>query len=75
MTRLLCEPEDRIGSSPAQVSVLSTHTSRAGTLGQASGFVGFGKDGAEDIMRHPWFEGVDWDSAFSRTPLGRVANS
>lgn len=59
MTRLLCEPEDRIGSSPAQISVLS---SRNGTLRGASGFVGFGKDGAEEIMRHPWFEGIDWDS-------------
>lgn len=44
------------------MSVLSTHTARNGTLRGASGFVGFGKDGAEDIMRHPWFAGINWDS-------------
>lgn len=68
MTRLLCEPEDRIGSSPAQMSVLSTRT--GGTVGK-SGFVGFGEDGAADIMRHPWFAGVDWDSQLAVSGFGQ----
>jgi len=58
MTKLLCEPEDRLGSQPnIKPSMLSV---RSGRLG--SGFPGLGSDGAEQIQAHAWFEGIEWDS-------------
>jgi hypothetical protein len=47
------------------MSVLSTRT--GSTLKGASGFVGFGRDGAEDIKRHPWFEGINWEGETAST--------
>ena len=75
MTRLLCEPGDRIGSNTAQVSVLTTRSGINSTL-RGSGFVGFGKDGAEEIMRHAWFNGIDWESGLKSYPMciGGVAD-
>ncbi|KAK4684758.1 hypothetical protein P7C73_g5406, partial [Tremellales sp. Uapishka_1] len=67
MTKLLCEPEDRIGYSPSLDK--STLTVRnVGSLNSGSGFGGLGKDGADEIMKHPWFEGIDWENLHTMTP-------
>lgn len=63
MERLLCEPEDRIGSE-ASSSVVRPNSLIMQE--RRSGFilpnVGKGKsvDGAEFIKAHPWFRGIDW---------------
>jgi hypothetical protein len=65
MVRLLCEPEDRIGSlASAKASVLTSNSTIRGSV-RGSGFVGLGDDGAEQIKAHPWFKNVDWDSESS----------
>ena len=57
MTKLLCEPENRLGSQPGiKPSILSVRS----VLG-LSGSEGLGSDGAEQIKAHPWFGGIDWD--------------
>jgi protein-serine/threonine kinase len=66
MTKLLCEPEDRIGFSPAATaSAITLGRNSTLTLNNAtpgSAFLGLGSDGAEQIMGHEWFLGIDWDS-------------
>jgi hypothetical protein len=71
MTKLLCEPEDRLGGSargsgekqngtiPRSASILG---SLRGQQGAQQGLAGLGDDGVEEIKRHPWFAGIDWDS-------------
>lgn len=59
LVSLLCEPEDRLGSSSSSLgggrsAVLSTR--------QVNGLGKGGDDGAETIKRHAWFSGIDWDS-------------
>ncbi|RXK35938.1 AGC/NDR/NDR protein kinase [Tremella mesenterica] len=73
MTKLLCEPEDRLGSTPAS-AILTTHTSRTGmstmtTVSTLSrGGLGLGSDGADRIKGHAWFRGIDWDHIGEQTP-------
>lgn len=73
LTKLLCEPEDRLGSQKS-VSVNRPNSqilaARGSAFSTARGsalsatFGGLGSDGAEQIKSHPWFRGIDWDSAF-----------
>ncbi|KAG2755273.1 kinase-like protein [Suillus brevipes Sb2] len=64
MQRLLCEPEDRLGSqAPAAVSrpdSLAVHARRSGFIlpGSTVGSV----DGVDAIKAHPWFRGIDWEN-------------
>ncbi|CAE7055198.1 unnamed protein product [Rhizoctonia solani] len=50
MARLLCEPEDRIGSQGALPAGMN----------RRSGFLGGSLDGAADIKAHPWFKNIDF---------------
>ncbi|KAK8850341.1 hypothetical protein IAR55_004258 [Kwoniella newhampshirensis] len=64
MTKLLCEPEDRLGCTPLErASVLTT--SKGSTV---RGVSGLGSDGAEMIKGHEWFTGIDWDNLHKITP-------
>ncbi|WRT70461.1 uncharacterized protein IL334_007459 [Kwoniella shivajii] len=64
MTSLLCEPEDRLGTTPLEkASVLTNSTSRNRSLGR-----GLGNDGAETIKKHSWFENIDWENLHKQTP-------
>lgn len=49
MKRLLCEPEERLGYVPSRWRAAPDE----GPLGP---------DGVEQLMAHPWFDGVDWDN-------------
>lgn len=63
MTRLLCEPEDRLGSAGGnRPSVLSVGPGPSGSTFTMRSTVGLGNDGAEEIKAHKWFAEVDWDS-------------
>ena len=65
MARLLCEPEDRIGSQgPTNPSILSTHSIR---MGSTRGSV-LGSDGAAQLKAHPWFASINWDSLHEQEP-------
>ena len=60
MTRLLCEPEDRIGaSSQNRPSILTVRAASTMTIKDQ---FGLGGDGAGEIRGHAWFKGVDWES-------------
>lgn len=59
MTRLLCEPDDRLGYSSTQGSVMTVRSTKS-----IRGLKGLGSDGAEKIMGHAWFEGLDWESVY-----------
>jgi hypothetical protein len=66
LTRLLCEPEDRLGS----MSASSINRSNPVMFSEKSpeypattdGKVGLGDDGAAQIKAHPWFKKISWDS-------------
>ncbi|BGP02329.1 hypothetical protein NBRC10513v2_005977 [Rhodotorula toruloides] len=63
--RLICEPEDRLGSRSTSArpnSILQNQ--RSGFLGDSH----LGKDGAEDIKAHPWFRGLDFSTLHLQTP-------
>ncbi|BGP24983.1 serine/threonine protein kinase Cbk1 [Rhodotorula toruloides] len=63
--RLICEPEDRLGSRSTSARPNSVLQS------QRSGFMGsshLGEDGAEDIKAHPWFRGLDFSTLHLQTP-------
>jgi len=64
MQRLLCEPEDRIGSqstvSTTRPNSLIVSVRRSGFFGGGGG--GGSVDGAELIKAHVWFKGIDWDN-------------
>jgi hypothetical protein len=62
MVRLLCEPEDRIGSTTGLASLVSSGTLRSATWRTGYGSGGLDRDGAEELMCHPWFDGIDWNS-------------
>ncbi|KDQ21430.1 hypothetical protein BOTBODRAFT_25873 [Botryobasidium botryosum FD-172 SS1] len=63
MQRLLCEPEDRIGSQPGLVRLRPDSRMNQG---RPSGFMPTrgprSVDGAEFIKEHPWFRGIDWEN-------------
>jgi len=62
MTKLLCEPEDRLGANPSvKPSMLSVRS------GVSSIFPGLGSDGAEQIKAHPWFQAIEWESKHGST--------
>ena len=61
LVSLLCEPEDRLGSSLSSQSGTGRGSRNVLTIGKG-GLGRGGEDGAEEIKRHPWFEGVDWNS-------------
>ncbi|WVQ86004.1 hypothetical protein IAT38_008172 [Cryptococcus sp. DSM 104549] len=63
LTTLLCEPEDRLGSTPLEKASVLT-TSKGSTI---KGVMGFGSDGAEQIKAHEWFSGLDWDNLHKQT--------
>ncbi|ORX41239.1 kinase-like domain-containing protein [Kockovaella imperatae] len=68
LARLLCEPEDRIGSQkPANPSVLSSYSLRIETL-KGTRILGLGSDGAAQLKAHPWFKSVNWDTIHSQEP-------
>ncbi|KAJ9109026.1 hypothetical protein QFC21_000352 [Naganishia friedmannii] len=66
LTKLLCEPEDRLGSMATAStnrpnSIMFSERNpeyRATTVGK----VGLGDDGATQIKAHPWFKKISWDS-------------
>ncbi|RSH82165.1 hypothetical protein EHS25_006098 [Saitozyma podzolica] len=73
MTRLLCEPEDRLGSNlggtAGRASVLTVRDSGFTSIrGNGSNFGGLGSDGAERIKGHVWFQGIDWDNLHRMDP-------
>ncbi|ODO10449.1 hypothetical protein I350_01044 [Cryptococcus amylolentus CBS 6273] len=88
ITQLLCEPEDRLGSSssssssPMPLSGASSPHSGEGRprgkrvlsagsglgLGKDEEKGGLGKDGVEEIKRHAWFRGIDWDNLHRKKP-------
>ena len=71
MTKLLCEPEDRLGSQPGiKPSVLTVRSARVGSI-----LLGLGSDGVEQIKAHPWFEGIDWDGELTCTVSVRKLRS
>ncbi|KAI6046027.1 kinase-like domain-containing protein [Pisolithus marmoratus] len=61
MQQLLCEPEDRLGSQNTaymfRPDARATHARRSGFLSHPS----HAGDGAQLIMAHPWFRGIDWE--------------
>ncbi|WWC92044.1 uncharacterized protein L201_006998 [Kwoniella dendrophila CBS 6074] len=74
MTALLCEPEDRLGTTPNErSSILSANTKASNNSSTLNGRQinlgkGLGNDGAELIKKHKWFEGIDWDNLHKQTP-------
>lgn len=63
--RLICEPEDRLGSRSTSArpnSVLQSQ--RSGLLGNSQ----LRDDGAEDIKAHSWFRGLDFSTLHLQTP-------
>lgn len=66
MAKLLCEPEDRLGTSPAS-AILTARTSRLSSLSRQS-VMELGSDGAEMIKAHPWFAGLDWNNLHLAKP-------
>ena len=70
MTKLLCEPEDRLGSG-ARPSSLSRSASFLGSSRRgANGAIGLGSDGIEEIKAHPWFASIDWDCEYPALTSG-----
>lgn len=59
ISRLLCEPEDRLGSRKDAVTVSTLRGPP--TLGLKDKPY-LGDDGAKDLKRHPWFQKTDWNS-------------
>ncbi|WVQ70619.1 hypothetical protein IAR50_000139 [Cryptococcus sp. DSM 104548] len=91
ITRLLCEPEDRLGSSSSADALSGASSPAVGVdgagratagrprgkrvLSAGSGLGlgqeekgGLGKDGVEEIKRHPWFKNIDWENLHRQTP-------
>ncbi|OCF34459.1 AGC/NDR/NDR protein kinase [Kwoniella heveanensis BCC8398] len=66
MLKLICEPEDRLGTTPHEKSSVLTSSNKGSTI--RGGFKGLGHDGADMIKNHAWFEGVDWDNMHKQTP-------
>ncbi|GAA6001450.1 serine/threonine-protein kinase [Rhodotorula paludigena] len=70
---LICEPEDRLGS-PATGGGARPNSMiqqrRSGFLSVASGAVagGIANDGAEELMSHTWFRGLDWSTLHQQKP-------
>ncbi|KAJ9125369.1 hypothetical protein QFC22_000329 [Naganishia vaughanmartiniae] len=66
LTKLLCEPEDRLGS------MATSSTNRPNSImfsernpeyrTKTADKVGLGDDGAAQIKAHPWFKKISWDS-------------
>ncbi|WVR08425.1 hypothetical protein IAU60_005480 [Kwoniella sp. DSM 27419] len=65
MVKLLCEPEDRLGSTPLERTSMLTTSGKGSTL---RGIKGLGNDGADLIKGHQWFAGVDWNNLHRQTP-------
>lgn len=69
MTKLLCEPEDRLGSvgrpSSRSRSASFLGSSRRGT----NGTTGLESDGVEEIKAHTWFASIDWDCEYPALTL------
>ncbi|WWC98809.1 hypothetical protein V866_005702 [Kwoniella sp. B9012] len=70
MTSLLCEPEDRLGTTPLEKSSILTSSNKGSTLNgrHANLAKGLGNDGAQMIKAHKWFKGIDWDNLHKQTP-------
>ncbi|WVQ95741.1 hypothetical protein IAU59_002840 [Kwoniella sp. CBS 9459] len=66
MLKLICEPEDRLGTPPREKSSVLTSSNKGSTIRR--GFKGLGNDGADMIKNHAWFKGVDWDNMHKQTP-------
>ncbi|KAG9301210.1 hypothetical protein G9A89_012593 [Geosiphon pyriformis] len=60
--RLICEPEDRIGSDPPS----KARPNNLYAANRKSMIIGLGD--ASEIRAHPWFKGVDWDALHKTTP-------
>ncbi|WWC65471.1 uncharacterized protein I303_108089 [Kwoniella dejecticola CBS 10117] len=73
MTCLLCEPEDRLGTTPTEKASILTISTK-GTLdhtlnGRHAGLgKGLGNDGPDKIKAHRWFANIDWDNLHKQTP-------
>ncbi|WWC72355.1 uncharacterized protein I206_106317 [Kwoniella pini CBS 10737] len=73
MTSLLCESEDRLGTTPTEKASIIT-TSTKGSLNHtlngrhANLGKGLGNDGADKIKSHRWFANIDWDNLHKETP-------
>ncbi|WVF68109.1 hypothetical protein IAT40_002872 [Kwoniella sp. CBS 6097] len=66
MLKLICEPEDRLGTTPHETSSVLTSSNKGSTI--RGGFKGLGHDGADMIKNHVWFKGIDWDNLHKQTP-------
>ncbi|GHJ85462.1 hypothetical protein NliqN6_1864 [Naganishia liquefaciens] len=65
LTKLLCEPEDRLGNTLSDMTQSDT-ISRGGLkacdpIEDTDVTVGLGDDGAAYIKAHPWLSTIDWD--------------
>ncbi|BEJ11501.1 hypothetical protein CspHIS471_0109230 [Cutaneotrichosporon sp. HIS471] len=60
--KLLCEPEDRLGYIPQ--SKRRGSFSAVPLLDEPL----LGSDGVEQLMNHPWFFGIDWDTLHEQMP-------
>ncbi|BGP16554.1 hypothetical protein JCM10213v2_004556 [Rhodosporidiobolus nylandii] len=70
---LICEPDQRLGSrtraqagGPRPNSVIVQR--RSGFLNANAGVAGVADDGADDIKKHPFFRGIDWQNLHLQTP-------
>lgn len=52
--------------SPERFSPVATDFLQRLLVKNPKGRMGCGNEGALEIMRHPWFEGVDWDALLQR---------
>ncbi|GAA6050330.1 hypothetical protein JCM3770_002966 [Rhodotorula araucariae] len=78
LSRLICEPEDRLGSrssgataNPRPNSVIARQ--RSGFLGggggpNAAGSTSIANDGADELLSHPWLRGLDFATLHLQTP-------
>ncbi|GAA5975738.1 hypothetical protein JCM11641_005855 [Rhodosporidiobolus odoratus] len=70
ITSLICEPEHRLGSRSRANRPNSVIVQRRSGFLSATGssFAGVADDGVDELQKHPFFRGIDWETLHLQTP-------